>query len=132
MSRSALFAAAVAALLIHPAAAQQSQLIGVWSISYKDQNGNPWLTAYLEFSPNGSVRMKGFYTGGSQPLDEVGTYRLDPAGTTVSLVFTQCRTVCQPSPVNLNEQVTRGISFDGPNTLHFSDGAVYTRASAVP
>jgi hypothetical protein len=124
------------------ARAQPSPIIGAWSISYTDPSGRPWLTAYLQFFPNGALRLKGFYVGGSEPLVENGSYQLTQAGSAVQMVFTdfspkQCvsipgRTACEPPPMQLNQPIVRGIQFVGPNSLRFSDGATYTRAPGIP
>lgn len=124
------------------AVAQQSPLIGVWSASFNDQSGKAWLTAYLQFAPNGAVLLKGFYVGGTQPLIETGTYQVSPDGGTLQMTFTdyqpkQCipmagQNYCEPPPVNVGQPTVKGISFEGSDHLRFSDGALYTRAPAVP
>ena len=120
----AILLALVAQAPGHDAAAQQNPIVGAWGKSDYDRFGRPWLTGYLQFFPNGALRLKVFYVGGPQPWEGTGSYRLDRSGTTVQMVFTAYVPIGQP--------LVRGIQFQGPNTLVFSDGAAYTRAPGVP
>jgi len=122
--------------------AQQNPLIGAWSTSVADASGKPSIVGYLEFRPDGGVRLKGYYRGGSEPVIETGTYRLDSSRSRVVMIFTgyhpkQCvvvlgRNHCEPPPMNINQPISRGFQFTDANTLRFSDGAEYRRAPAIP
>jgi len=134
--------AIIAALASSAAVAQTQPLIGAWSRTNYTQDGKPWLVTYLSFTAHGMVGLKAFYTGAPQPLVEVGQYKTDASGTSIQMVFRdfspkQCVSVagmtgCEPPPIPLNQLVSRDVTFMGPDTVRFSDGAVYVRAPAVP